>query len=410
MNIRRLPLALASLLGSLALACSSSSTSNVSVDGGDAGTVGDAADAATGPLGFTPSNIDLAGLDLSKAGDLELKGTFCLIETERQDGPMIGCDNAKKDVNYVVKEMTMNGGGKIVVFVARSIHVQPNTVLRVVGGHLPFALVALDTIKLDGSLHVLPGLAGGAYNERPDTQGAGPGGGGGGDGANKRGGGGGSFCGTGGQGGVEQGSGATPYPKSSTYGTPELVPLVGGSAGGKGTGGFGVGATSASHGGGAVQLVAGKSIELAAGAFISAPGSGGQQGGLAADQEATGGGSGGAILIEAPSVTIAGVVAANGGGGGGGAGGNAGGGQSGEPGHDSDATFASGGTGGGTGGAGDRADGADATGGASFTAPGGGGGAGRIRINTSTGSATLTNAVVTPSAKTGCFTQGKLKP
>jgi hypothetical protein len=376
---------------------------------GGCGSSGGNGPPTTSPLGFTPSNVDLSGLDLSKAGNLDLSGGFCLIESERPEGAQINCANASKDVNYVVKTMAMQDGNQIAVFVARTIRVEAGTVLRLDNGHIPFALVALDTITLEGSISVLPGLGGGAYNAAPDMPGAGPGGGGGGSGTSKLGGGGASFCGLGGQGGVEQGTGATPYAQAPAYGSAELIPLVGGSAGGKGVGGFGVGATSASHGGGAVQLVAGTSIQIAAGAFVSAPGSGGMQGGLAADQEAAGAGSGGAILIEAPIVTVAGVLATNGGGGGGGAGGAANGGQSGEPGHDSDANPASGGSGGGAGGAGDQAGGGSAMASASFTAPGGGGGAGRIRINTTTGSANLTSATVTPSTMSGCFTQGMLK-
>jgi hypothetical protein len=411
MKRRVFPLVFSSVVVGLACACGSSNGNGQTiVDGGMAGDGAAGDGAASSPLGFTPSNIDLSGLDLSKAGDLDLSGDFCLVETERTDGPQIGCTNASKDVNYVVKQMAMADGSQIAVFVAHAIHVEPNTVLRLDGGHIPLALVALDTITLGGSISVLPGLGGGAFNAVADMPGAGPGGGGGGSGTSTLGGGGGSFCGLGGQGGVEQGSAATPYPQTAAYGTAELVPLVAGSAGGKGVGGFGVGATSASHGGGAVQLVAGTSIQIAAGAFVSAPGSGGQQGGLAATQEAAGGGSGGAILIEAPTVTVAGVLATNGGGGGGGAGGTAAGGQSGEPGHDSDANPASGGSGGGAGGAGDQAAGGNATAGVSFTAPGGGGGAGRIRINTATGSADVASGVVTPSATSGCFTQGTLKP
>jgi hypothetical protein len=63
---------------------------------------------------------------------------------------------------------------------------------------------------------------------------------------------------------------------------------------------------------------------------------------------------------------------------------------------------------GGNGGAGDTADGTDGVSSQGASAAGGGGGAGRIRINTSSGQASLTGATVTPSANTSCFTQGKL--
>jgi hypothetical protein len=41
---------------------------------------------------------------------------------------------------------------------------------------------------------------------------------------------------------------------------------------------------------------------------------------------------------------------------------------------------------------------------------GGGGGAGWIRINTTSGSATLTGGTVSPSAGTSCMSQGTLNP
>jgi hypothetical protein len=157
--------------------------------------------------------------------------------------------------------------------------------------------------------------------------------------------------------------------------------------------------------------VAGKSFELKQGAFISAPGAGGGQGGTLG-QEASGGGSGGAILIESEVVTIAGTIAVNGGGGGSGAGSGAGAGKNGDDGHDSDATPASGGVPsatdhGGNGAAGDTPDGDD---GLSSTGESGaeGGGVGRVRINTASGLATV-SGLVTPSAKSGCLSQGALK-
>jgi hypothetical protein len=120
-----------------------------------------------------------------------------------------------------------------------------------------------------------------------------------------------------------------------------------------------------------------------------------------------GGGSGGSVLLESPTVTVEGVLAANGGGG-------------------ADATCASAnpsadatpddvpavnGMTGGAGAAGtfgpqpgiqpvrfDR----DGSG-------GGGGAAGRIRMGTTTGKATVAMAaIVSPSGGSGCFTEGKL--
>lgn len=373
------------LLSSLVVACGSDGTSAT-----DAG--------STGPLGFTPSNVDLSGFDLSKVGDVIISGANCgIMDTEALSWSCV--DQTK----YVAKTLTLADQSKLSIFVVRSLRVEASSLIDIQGGHVPVAIVALDTMTFLGSIKVRPRYAGGAFNAQAETKGAGPGGGGGGFGTTKQGGGGGSYCGIGGQGGVEDQSGATPYPKSSAYGTPELVPLLGGSAGGRGS--FDQGA-----GGGAIELVAGKSITLQAGGYISAPGNYGWQGGGASGQEATGAGSGGAILIESPTVKIAGVLATNGGAGGSGAGGAAGPGEASEPGHDMDALPAKAGVGGGNGGSGDSPDGANATSGGSYTAPGGGGGVGRIRINTKSGQADLASSTITPSAKTACFTQGTLKP
>jgi hypothetical protein len=197
------------------------------------------------------------------------------------------------------------------------------------------------------------------------------------------GGGGGGF-GTGGG----DGSGSTRG--GPTYGTPELVPLRGGSGGGVGgddDGGEG------GAGGGAIQLSAGGSIAVRGSGVVTAGGCGGQGGIADVAFEDTGagggGGSGGGILIEAPAVSIEGWITAGGGAGGQGArcdncaliGANG-----------SDATTdgsaaagsATEGLGGG-GGAGSDGEGVAGSGLDAGNGGGGGGGAGRIRINTRAG-------------------------
>ena len=149
-------------------------------------------------------------------------------------------------------------------------------------------------------------------------------------------------------------------------------PLVGGSAGGVSflTNG------GEPNGGGALQLVAGKSIVVGASGAISLPGGGGDRGDAQISGPggygAGGGGSGGALLVEAPSVRVDGTLAANG--------------------------EAGGGTGDGA------APGAFRTTEAR-AAEGGGGGAGRIRINTRSGHAVITG-VVSPAMTTPCATEG----
>ena len=366
-----LPFTLAALVG-----CGSTSTNTLTDAGADV-----AADApAQSPLGFTPSNIDLSGMDLSKVGDVIITGANCgIIDPE---GLTINCtDNGA----VAAKTITFADQSKMAVFVMKSLRVEASALMEVRGGHIPVALVALDTMTFVGSLKVDSGTGGGAFNTQNDVKGSGPGGGNGGPGSNKAAGTGASYC------------GQVDFARRwRVYG--------GGALGG-----------SSGQGGGAIQLVAGKSIDLKAGAFISAPGAGGGQGGLAGSQESTGGGSGGALLHEAPAVTIAGVLAVNGGGAGEGAGGNAGGGKNGDNGHDNDALAAAGGAAGtgnhgGNGGAGDQADGTDGSSDGTASASGGGGGAGRIRINTSSGAASVGSATLSPSAKTACVSQGKLKP
>jgi hypothetical protein len=133
-------------------------------------------------------------------------------------------------------------------------------------------------------------------------------------------------------------------------------------------------------------------------------------GGLLGNSFGVGGGSGGAILLEAPTVTVRGVLAANGAGGSGFYGDQ----QDGLP-SDQPAVGARQDTLGRR--AGQGAAGAIAQGGNaqlptnSLSAGGGGGGAGRIRINTGCGG-TLTvsaSSVVSPAESTGCFTKGGLQ-
>jgi hypothetical protein len=115
-----------------------------------------------------------------------------------------------------------------------------------------------------------------------------------------------------------------------------------------------------------------------------------------------GGGSGGSILLVAPSVTVNGILAANGG-----AGGTAQTAGTNATANDQPALGPpSAGIGSAAatlnGGSGVMTDGGAALG-------GGGGGAGRIRINTMSGAATLgPNSVISPALGTACATQGNL--
>lgn len=215
-----------------------------------------------------------------------------------------------KLTGFATKTVTLADQTRVALFVARSFRIETSTTVETKGA-FPIVFAALDTIAVLGSIRVVPGTAGGARTTMSYERGAGPGGG---TAASESGlsGGGASFCGIGGK---AASSGAPLSEPAAAYGTPELIPLVGGSAGGVGY------FTNASpHGGGALQLIAGTSVVVAASGAISAGGAGGDRGSSGGHEGAGGGASGGAILIEPPSVIVAGTLAANGGGGGGSAG------------------------------------------------------------------------------------------
>jgi hypothetical protein len=192
---------------------------------------------------------------------------------------------------------------------------------------------------------------------------------------------------------------AVPPAGGAIYGTPELVPLLGGSSGGSAAA-----FSAVNHGGGALQLTSRVSITIGDNGIVDMGGGTGASGAYG-----VGGGSGGAILLEAPSVIVKGVVAANG------AGGAAYWGEqkSGQP-SDQPATggkLDSAGTArAGNGAAGAIANGGDAQQLAAERRAGGGGGAGRIRINTCDGTVTTTaSAVISPAEASGCFSKGTLR-
>ncbi len=333
-------------------------------------------DAATGPLGFVPSNLDPTTVVIPDAGAPGIdwsKAPVAMVSTS--------CENCLPKPAVTI---AMRDGSPADLYVLESLVVNPTAGLRL-SGPRPIILAVRTTVDIQGQLLVNgrayqnagPGGFAGAY--------AGPGAGQDGDyGAYAASGsGGGSYCGVGGKGYATTPPGA---PGGRTYGVPEIVPLIGGSAGGCLGGGT---CTAGGSGGGAIQIVAGTSITVRALGAIHAGGGGAQQG--------HGGGAGGAILLEAPSVTVMGALAANGGGG-------------------SPSTVASDGTaddqpalgvgGGGNGSAAAMLNGGDAT---TAMWASGGGGAGRIRINTASGTPTVAaGATISPSLGTACATEGKI--
>lgn len=353
------------------------------------------ASAEAGPLGFTPSNFQVTlSLDGGAPGDAAADADASGPPDSRVSASCTDC--------LPVTSMTilMNDGTSADLYVVRSLYVDATAALRL-SGTRPIILVALATVDIEGQL-LVNATAGAPCCNFPGPGGFGgmaPGPGAGQNGSNAAypmsGGGGGSYCGVGGHGGVTTGTPAAPGGR--TYGSPGLVPLLGGSAGGGYPNGAG-------GGGGAIQIVAGAGIVVGEVGAINA-------GGAGSGSPSIGGGSGGAILLEAPSVVLRGVLAANGGAGGGGPGAQAG---DGLP-SDQPALGYLGVNGNGS--AGSSVGGSDGYSTTAANYGAGGGGAGRIRINTASGNATLAStAIVSPSLRgqgdggTPCATQGTLAP
>jgi hypothetical protein len=344
------------------------------------------------PDGFSPSNLE-PDLDLSVDADFVLNGETCGDEAHlNTDTGQIDCSQSGAQVAYQFQIAKQGDGSEVGVFAGRNITVAPN-VLVVVEGQRPLVLLTPGDVQINGTIEAVAnrissyeGNAGGFSGPAGEqVKGKGPGGGSG----TSTEAGGGAFCGKGGNGGS-----ATGAPGGVPYGTAELVPLIGGSSGGSGALGGRGGA-----GGGAVQIIAGGKLTLAATGVIHVGGAGGGWNG-------GGGGSGGAILLEANVITIAGTLAANGGGGGEGDGVAGDSGLNASP----DAVPAPSGNGtatsddnGGDGSAAKLVDGSPG----GIVSGGGGGGAGRIRLNSKSGMA-LVSGVLSPSADSDCVTQGVL--
>ncbi len=386
-----LPLPLLLVLANAA--CGSSSTS-VNADAGPTPEAGaDASDAGVGSLGFAASNLP-SSFTLDDPNDVVLSGKNCGIGAG--DGQAALCVGL---FPYTTTFVTQPDGSKIKVVATKTLTIDA-TAEVFFDGQYPIVFVA-EKIKIEG--HVIVGrnsfatIGAAGAPQAPiaaTADGVGPGAGKAGNETLHAGGGGGGYCGLGGAGGG-----------SSTnaglgYGNPQIVPLVAGSTGATG---YGRAGTS----GGALQLVAKESIEIATGAVIDAGGREGERG--------AGAGSGGAILIEAPKVIIAGTLVASGGAGGA----NGPEGNAGERGR-VDGQIAKGGVdsnpsnNGGNGSSPTVMNGSNGVyvmgAGPAFPdyGGGGGGGAGRIRINTKTGGLTSTNAQIFPPIGSPCTTQGTI--
>ncbi|MCD6498594.1 MAG: hypothetical protein J7M25_09890 [Deltaproteobacteria bacterium] len=227
----------------------------------------------------------------------------------------------------------------VAVFACANFHLVEGGTLRAIGSR-PLAIVARDTLQVDGIIDVSARLTELGVGKYEDWSTPGPGGfSGGALGESGQGGcggqpgetttwgsgsGAGGFGGPGGRGANRTESPAHPYffpggPGGGVCGNASLIPLMGGSGGGGGeptsqspTGDAVHASSAGGGGGGAVLLAAGATVQISSTGGVSAAGGGGA---VCANSGGAGGGAGGGILIEAPYVSLAGFVAANGGGG-----------------------------------------------------------------------------------------------
>jgi hypothetical protein len=255
--------------------------------------------------------------------------------------------------NSAMCAATVSGADNYCVLVGTSITV--DAPLRATGAK-PLVLIASDSITVNqlidiGSHRITPEFIGAGADPAACLAGTLAG--------TRGGGAGGSFTGQGGNGGA----GALGGPGGQAVnGTTIITELRGGCPGQDGNGG---GKGAGGHGGGAVYLVANNRIDIT-GPGINAAGEGGAPGlpSAGVSSGAGGGGSGGMIGFDAPTITCASLLLANGGGGGEGSGET----TTGVPGADPSTTAAA------IGGKGGSANGGDGGTGSAGPAAGAGGG------------------------------------
>jgi hypothetical protein len=356
---------------------------------------------------LVPSNGIPSTLFESKVGSLTVSDTVKI----NTDTGSVSSGSAP----FVV-QVPQLGAPTIIVLVYRSINVAPGAVLKAAGANA-LALVATEEITLDGQLIATAsggtGGPGGGRGADLNTKASGPGPGG--NGVEKSleavggGAGGSGWGGPGGEGGP--GASASGGVVKSVKDNPTLVPLRGGSGGGRGgrVDGSSIDAGRGGGGGGAVQIVAGSSITIGSSGGINVGGAGGGASNTYVPCGGGGGGAGGAILLEAPTVLLkaGAVLAANGGGGGGGAGskgGSATSGATGALGVDPAAGGQPGPSGakGGRGAAKGNAASSGSTG--KVAGGGGGGGLGYLRLNSRSGKVDAGSAVISAGSSQGTLT------
>lgn len=228
------------------------------------------------------------------------------------------------------------GGPELALLHVGTLTINENVDVRVTGSR-PLVIISAEDIVLNGSIEAgaegqtagaggaEPGAGAGAGQEGAHFEGTSNDAGGGGAGHATAG-------GRGAQGCTERGGFGTSCddsdaaeggPAGVAYGEAALETLFGGSGGGRGgEGGNSCPGGPGGAGGGAVQLYALGTITVGSNGGVSVGGGGGQGGDRQDGEDSCaasgggGGGSGGSVYLQADSIRIDGVIAANGGGGG----------------------------------------------------------------------------------------------
>jgi hypothetical protein len=258
---------------------------------------------------WTAEHVDPCALP-APLGDLTLTQAESTFSLDTDTGTLRKKGNITVPIATMVLAQT--GGPDLLVVSVEHLTVEANARLTAHGVR-PVLIAVWDTANIVGDIDVSASFTAegpGGAGTTSALCGSAPTGNGGTAGTPSTGGGGGGFGGDGGRGGNTSVGAGLALP------TPTVV--RGGCAGG--VGGASTTAVSATRGagGGAIEIAARTSIAIASTGAIEASGGAGRAG-VFAYGAGGGGGAGGYIGLDAPSVTIAGTVTANGGSGGGGA-------------------------------------------------------------------------------------------
>lgn len=260
-------------------------------------------------------HFDACGLPEPLAGDVVLTQAAGDFTWDTDDGSLVG--KMGIPVNVVTTVLSQTGGPDVMVASVNNFTLEAGAYLDIVGDR-PMLIAVNGTATIHGDVDANgffggagPGGADTLTTDCPAAQTGNPGAAAVNLGAPATGGGGGGFGASGGDGGNTGGA------NGNGLASPPTV-IRGGCAGGSGGAGSAGNLGPRGAGGGGLVISARVAIVIGADGTINAGGGAGGYG-RANYGAGGGGGSGGLIGLDAPMLTIDGVLAANGGGGGGGA-------------------------------------------------------------------------------------------